>query len=70
MVPLFSRHPWRATAGLDDTPLRDMPSRWRLKVTGGHRGVYRMVHGLPEFERFRTRAEGYEPRRRYLDSKA
>lgn len=68
--PEFSRHPWRATASLDVAPVRDMPGRWRLKVEGGHRGVYRSLQGRPEFEMFETRQEVYERLRRYFDSRA
>ena len=65
----FSRHPWRATATLDVAPLRDMPGRWRLKVEGGHRGVYRSLQGRPDFEMFETREQVYARLRRFLDSK-
>ena len=70
LFPKFSRHPWRATADMDVAPLRDMPSRWRLKVKGGHRGIYRMIHGLPEFEMFETRGQICEHLRRYLASRS
>jgi hypothetical protein len=69
VFPIFSRHPWRATAELDVAPLRDTPSRGRLKVEGGHRAIYRMAHGLPELEMVETRAEVYERLRHYLASK-
>ncbi len=67
--PGFSRHPWRATATLDVAPLRDMPDRWRLKVAGGHRGIYRSLQGRPDFEMFETREEVYARLRRYLASR-
>jgi hypothetical protein len=70
VFPTFSRHPWRATADLDVAPLRDMPSRWRLKVKGGHRDIYRMIDGQPEFEMFETRDQVYERLRRYLASRS
>jgi hypothetical protein len=68
--PEFSRHPWRATRSLDVGPLHDMPGRWRLKVTGGHRGIYRPLHGRPDFEMFETRDQVYERLRRYLESRS
>jgi hypothetical protein len=67
--PEFTRHPWRATRDLDVAPLRDMPGRWRLKVAGGHRGVYRDLHGRPDFEVFETREQVYRRLRRYVDSR-
>jgi len=65
----FSQHPWSSSATLDVAPLRDMPDRWRLKVEGGHRGVYRSLHGRPDFEMFETRGQIYNRIRRYLDSR-
>lgn len=67
--PEFSQHPWRTSATLDVDHLRDMPGRWRLKVNGGHRGVYRSLHGIPDFEMFETRDEVYERLKRYLNSR-
>lgn len=67
--PEFSRHPWRATLSLDVGPLREMPGRWRLKVAGGHRGIYRALQGIPEFEMFETRDEVYARLRKFLSSK-
>jgi len=68
--PEFSRHPWRATASLDVAPLHDMPGRWRLKVKGGHRAIYRSLQGRPDFEMFETRAQVYARLRRYLESRS
>lgn len=67
--PEFSKHPWRATPTLDVDHLRDMPSRWRLKVAGGHRGIYRSLQGVPDFEMFETRDQVYEKLRRYFNSR-
>jgi hypothetical protein len=68
--PEFSRHPWRSTASLDVAPLRDSPNRWRLKVQGGHRAVYRSLHGRPDLEMFETREQVYERLRKYLESRS
>lgn len=67
--PRFVRHPTRATSILDVAPLRDREGRWRLKVAGGHRGIYRLVHGRPQFEMFETRQEVYQRLRRFLISR-
>ena len=67
--PRFALHPTRATASLDIAPLRDRAGRWRLRVEGGHRGIYRILHGRPEFEMFQTRDEVYERLRRFLVSR-
>ncbi|HXQ94752.1 MAG TPA: hypothetical protein VN864_06265 [Thermoplasmata archaeon] len=67
--PLLARHPWTATPDLDVRPLRETPSRWRLKVEGGHRGIYRALEGRPDFEMFETRDEVYQRLRRYLESR-
>ena len=67
--PIFARHPWTPTQDLDVQPLRDMPERWRLKVPGGHRGVYRSLQGRPDLEMFETREQVYERLRRYLRSR-
>lgn len=67
--PILARHPWTASSDLDVQSLREMPGRWRLKVEGGHRGVYRSLHGRPDFEMFETRKEVYERLRRYLESR-
>jgi mRNA-degrading endonuclease RelE of RelBE toxin-antitoxin system len=64
----FSAHPQRRTSTLDVSSIRNDPSRWRLKVEGGYRGIYRMVHGRPKFEMFQSRQEVYEALRRYLTS--
>lgn len=69
VFPEFAARPWKATATMDVAPLRDMPGRWRLKVVGGHRGIYREVQGRPEFEMFETRAQVYSRLRRYLESR-
>lgn len=67
--PTFARHPWTASSNLDVQPLRNMPTRWRLKVKGGHRGIYRSLQGRPDFEMFESRQEVYERLRRYLESR-
>lgn len=68
VFPEFARHPWRATLSLDVGPLREMPGRWRLKVAGAHRGIYRDLQGIPEFEMFETRDQVYARLRRFLRS--
>jgi hypothetical protein len=65
----FARHPTRATLSLDVAPLRDRGGRWRLKVAGGHRGIYRIVQGRPDFEMFQSRDEVYQSVRRFLISR-
>jgi hypothetical protein len=50
--------------------LHDMPGRWRLKVKGGHRAIYRSLQGRPDFEMFETRAQVYARLRRYLESRS
>jgi len=69
VFPESVRHPTRATSDLDVAPLRDRAGRWRLKVAGGHRGIYRMVQGRPDFEMFETREEVYRRLRSYLISR-
>lgn len=69
VFPEFARHPTRATVSLDVAPLRDRAGRWRLKVTGGHRGIFRIVDGRPDFEMSETREEVYQRLRRYLISR-
>ncbi|MCI4357002.1 MAG: hypothetical protein L3K18_07675 [Thermoplasmata archaeon] len=69
VFPEFGRHPWSASATLDVLPLREMPGRWRLKVAGGHRGIYRSHQGRPDFEMFQSRTEVYNQLRRLLSSR-
>ena len=69
IFPEFARHPWHPSPTLDVQPLRDSPERWRLKVAGGHRGIYRTLQGRPDFEMFQTREQVYQQLRRYLDSR-
>jgi len=67
--PLLARHPWTTTRDLDVLPLREMPGRWRLKVEGGPRGVYRSLQGQPEFEMLETPDQVHGRLRRYLESR-
>ena len=67
---VLARHPWTASRDLDVQPLREMPGRWRLKVEGGHRGVYRSNQGRPDFEMFETREAACNRLHRYIGSRA
>lgn len=67
--PILARHPWTATPDLDVRPLREMPGRWRLKVEGGRRGIYRSLHGRPDFEMFETTEQVCQRLRQYLESR-
>ena len=68
VFPIFARHPWRPTVDLDVAPVRNTPDRWRLKVEGGHRGIYFSRQGRPAFEMFETRGEVYDRAIRHLRS--
>lgn len=67
--PEFTRHPWKSSPTLDVAPLRDMPGRWRLKVPGGHRAIYRELQGRPNIEMFETRDQVYSRLRKFLESR-
>lgn len=54
VFPEFTRSPRRPSPTLDITPLRNDPSRWRLKV-GGYRALYRIRHGRPLIEKILRR---------------
>jgi hypothetical protein len=69
IFPEFAAHPWSASPTLDVQPLREMPGRWRLKIESGHRGIYRSLHGRPDFEMFETRDQVYARLRRYMESR-
>ena len=69
IFPEFARHPTRPTRTLDVALLRDRAGRWRLKVFGGHRGIFRILQGRPDFEMFETREEVYQRLRQYLSSR-
>jgi len=65
----FARHPLRPSSTLDVCPMRNDPSRWRLKV-GGYRALYQIRHGRPIIEAILLRTpETYQDfeahRRRY-----
>ena len=64
----LSAHPQRASPTLDVAPIRNDPQRWRLKVQGGYRAIYRIAQGRPKFEMFQSREEVYQALRRYLTS--
>jgi hypothetical protein len=68
VFPTFVRHPWRPSVDLDVSPVRNTPDRWRLKVPGGHRGIYYPRHGRPAFEMFETRDQVYERAIKHLQS--
>lgn len=68
VFPLFAPHPWRPTVDLDVAPVRNTPDRWRLKVVGGHRGIYYPRQGRPAFEMFETRNEVYGRAIKHLHS--
>jgi mRNA-degrading endonuclease RelE of RelBE toxin-antitoxin system len=67
--PELVRHPTRASPTLDIAPLRDRAGRWRLKVAGGDRAIYRIASGRVTLEMFQPRSEVYERLRRYLLSR-
>lgn len=69
VFPEFARHPSQATVSLDVAPLRARVARWRLKVQGGHRQIYRIADGRPDFEMFETREGVYQRLQRYLISR-
>lgn len=66
VFPEFALSPTRWTPSVDVAMLRSSKGRWRLKVEGDLRGVYRVVQGRALFETFQSRAEVYEWLNRFL----
>jgi hypothetical protein len=59
IFPEFTRWPQRPSPTLDVAPIRNDPSRWRLKVAE-HRALYQIRHGRPLIEKILPRtAETY-----------
>lgn len=61
--PALAAHPTRRTSDLDVQNLHDPRGRrtryWRLKVSGGYRAIYRLVHGRVHIEAIRPRPGVY-----------
>ena len=61
--PALAAHPTRKTGDLDVRRLHDSRGRvtryWRLKVPGGFRAIYRVVHGRVLIDAFRPRPHVY-----------
>jgi mRNA-degrading endonuclease RelE of RelBE toxin-antitoxin system len=59
----LAAHPTRRTQDLDVRQLHDrrgtMTRYWRLKVPGGYRAIYRVVHGRVRIDAFRPRPSVY-----------
>lgn len=51
----FTAHPQRPSPSLDVAPLRDDPTRWRLRV-GEYRALYSILDGWPLIERILPRS--------------
>jgi hypothetical protein len=54
IFPEFTRSPQRPSSILDVAPIRNDPSRWRLKVAG-YRAFYQIRHGRPLIEKILPR---------------
>ena len=54
LFPEFTRFPQRPSETLDVCPIRNDPTRWRLKVAG-YRALYQTRHGRPVIERILPR---------------
>jgi mRNA-degrading endonuclease RelE of RelBE toxin-antitoxin system len=61
--PALAAHPTRSTPDLDVRNLHDSRGRrtryWRLRVPGGYRAIYRVVHGRVHIDAVRPRPGVY-----------
>ncbi|MCI4352131.1 MAG: type II toxin-antitoxin system RelE/ParE family toxin [Thermoplasmata archaeon] len=61
--PALAAHPIQSTLDLDVQNLHDPRGRrtryWRLKVPGGYRAIYRVIHGRVHIDAIRPRPGVY-----------
>jgi mRNA-degrading endonuclease RelE of RelBE toxin-antitoxin system len=67
----LAAHPTRRTLDLDVRRLHDRRGRmtryWRLKVPGGYRAIFRVIHGRVHIDAFRPRPGVYSWLYKILD---